>query len=245
MNNDTIPENFKIGDLNAYRIVEEVKRYKTLVDHLVIFVHWGEALLEIPNPNEVDLGKKLLAAGASLIVGSGPHVLQKIDIYGNGVIAYSLGNYIFDEFRLYPNANVAAKSSCILEVEFSKHSIESVNLIPIISSSGFVRIPTLNQVSVLEDNLKGLYQFTESDFYNRYPLWQRISDRLKMIWEDARRDPTEAFRKHIKVSYLQRAFIFFWQKYKFVMLVVVGVVFICGLFLFKLKRKSSIQINLK
>ena len=242
MNNNKIPEKFKIGDLLGESIFEDVKRYKALVDHLVIFVHWGEALLEIPNPKEADLAKKLLAAGASLIIGTGPHVLQKVDVYENGVIAYSLGNFIFDEFIIHPQANVAAKNSCILEVEFSKRSIESVNLIPIISHSGRVSIPTMNQVSAFEDHLKGLYSFTETDFYDHYELWQRISDRLKMVWEDARRNPVEAFNKNIKARYLRRAFFLFWQKYKYFVLVIAGVVFICGLLFFKLRRRKTIQV---
>lgn len=238
MNNDKLPEKYKIGELFAETIFEDVKRYKALVDHLVIFVHWGEALMEIPNPEEEDLAKKLLAAGAAVIIGTGPHVLQKVDIYENGVIAYSLGNYIFDEFMLYPQANAAAKTSCILEIEFSKSSIESVNLIPIITQSGSVSIPTLNEVSGIENHLKRLYRFTESDFYNRYQLWNRISDRLKMLWEDALQDPVWAFKNNIKASYLQRAFFILWQKYKYLLLVIACFVFISGLLSIKLRRRK-------
>ena len=135
MNNDKIPAKYLIGDLLAESILQDVKRYKALVDHLVIFVHWGEALMKMPNPKEEELAKELLAAGASVIIGTGPHVLQRIDIYENGVIAYSLGNYIFDEFIIHPQANVAARNSCILEIEFGKHSIESVNLVPVFNNN--------------------------------------------------------------------------------------------------------------
>jgi hypothetical protein len=240
-NNDKMPAKYKIGDLLAKNIFQEVKRYKALVDHLVIFVHWGEALMQMPDPKEEDLAKELLGAGASVIVGTGPHVLQRIDIYENGVIAYSLGNYIFDEFIIHPHANLAAKNSCILELEFSKQSIESVNLIPIITNSGRVSIPTINQVSGIEDRLKRLYEFNKSEFYDRYPLWKRIADRSKMVWEDARRNPVEAFNRNIKARYLQRAFILFWQKYKYVILVITGVVLICGLLFFKLRHRTIIH----
>jgi poly-gamma-glutamate synthesis protein (capsule biosynthesis protein) len=239
MNSDKLPAKYKIGDFLTDDMFEDVKNYKPLVDHLVVFIHWGEALLEIPNPKEENLAKKLLEAGASLILGTGPHVLQKIDIYDNGVVAYSLGNYLFDEFIVNPHANLLAKQSCILEVKFSKSSIERVHIFPILSSSGLVNIPTIKEVSAYGNHLEGLYRFTESDFYDRYELWKRISDRLRMIWDDLRRSPSEAFNKNIKFSYFKRTFSFLFKKYKHILLIIGGIVIVCGFLFFKLRRKHA------
>jgi hypothetical protein len=242
MNSDMLPKKFRIGDLDDRSIFEDIKKFLPLVDHLVISIHWGEALIEIPNPKEEDLAKKMLAAGASLIIGTGPHVLQKIGIYKNGVVAYSMGNYIFDPLDP-PQANFLSKKSSILQVEFSKSSIESVLLFPIFSSSGFVSIPAMNEISAFEDHLNNLYQYTESDFYNRYPLWKRISGRLRMVWEDMSHDPRGAIKKHFKVVYFQRALHVIWQKYKYILLLMCSATIFFGILFYRLRRKNALKFK--
>ncbi|MHC4843931.1 MAG: CapA family protein [Planctomycetota bacterium] len=243
MNNGEMPKPYRVGDFLVENVFEDIKRYKPLVDHLVISVHWGEALLEIPNPEEEKFAKNLFAAGVSLIIGSGPHVLQKIGIYDNGIVAYSLGNYIFDEFKTNPRANKLSKKSCILEVKFSKSAIESVRLFPILSNSGIVSIPTLKEVRIFEDHLKELSRYTESDYFERYELWKAISGRLKMAWKDARQNPLESFKKNLKPSYWWRAFLLLWRKYKYILLLIGGVAVACGFLFFKLRRRSAIHFN--
>jgi poly-gamma-glutamate synthesis protein (capsule biosynthesis protein) len=66
------------------------------VDYVVVSLHWGEEFVPRPSAGEVALGRSIIDAGASLVIGHHPHVLRPVELYGAGVIAYSLGNFAAD-----------------------------------------------------------------------------------------------------------------------------------------------------
>lgn len=76
--------------LNA-AIAEAEKTY----DHTIVFVHWGIERNERPEEYQRNLAKGYIEAGADLIVGCHPHVLQGFEYYQGVPIVYSLGNYLF------------------------------------------------------------------------------------------------------------------------------------------------------
>ncbi len=67
-------------------------------DHhrVIVLVHWGTEGRHHPAPWQRQAAHALVDAGADLVIGSHPHVLQPIERYRDGVIAYSLGNFVFD-----------------------------------------------------------------------------------------------------------------------------------------------------
>jgi poly-gamma-glutamate capsule biosynthesis protein CapA/YwtB (metallophosphatase superfamily) len=62
---------------------------------IVIILHWGTERATTPDRGQVAFAHSLIDAGADAVIGHHPHVLQGIERYGRGVIAYSLGNFIF------------------------------------------------------------------------------------------------------------------------------------------------------
>ena len=66
-------------------------------DFIIVFAHWGIEYKDKETKEQVVLGHELIDAGADLIIGSHPHVIQPIEIYKNKAIFYSLGNFIFDQ----------------------------------------------------------------------------------------------------------------------------------------------------
>jgi poly-gamma-glutamate synthesis protein (capsule biosynthesis protein) len=82
------------------RPVEEIEKASKEADLVVVLTHWGDERVQVPHPKEqVELGRRFIDAGADLIVGSHPHVLQGFERYGDGWIAYSLGNFIFTKSK--------------------------------------------------------------------------------------------------------------------------------------------------
>lgn len=78
------------------RPVETIRAAKQEADVVVVLVHWGEERMLTPEPDEqVELGHRFIDAGADLVIGSHPHVLQGFERYKDRWIAYSLGNFIF------------------------------------------------------------------------------------------------------------------------------------------------------
>ncbi len=63
--------------------------------YVVVILHWGTELATAPDRAQVTFAHALIDSGADAVIGHHPHVLQGIERYGRGVIAYSLGNFIF------------------------------------------------------------------------------------------------------------------------------------------------------
>lgn len=88
------------------QVLAAVKSARAQCDMLVISIHWGTEYATAPRPEDVDLAHKMLDAGASVIVGHHPHVLQPIETYTTSdgrtaVIFYSLGNFLSNQSRSY------------------------------------------------------------------------------------------------------------------------------------------------
>jgi poly-gamma-glutamate capsule biosynthesis protein CapA/YwtB (metallophosphatase superfamily) len=64
-------------------------------DYIVVNIHWGVEKSHIPEERQISLAHAAIRAGADLIIGHHPHVLQGIERYRGKIIAYSLGNFIF------------------------------------------------------------------------------------------------------------------------------------------------------
>ena len=67
------------------------------VDILVVSLHFGEEYQGNANDRQKKLAHLAIDSGAKIVVGHHPHVVQEVEQYKNGVIAYSLGNFIFDQ----------------------------------------------------------------------------------------------------------------------------------------------------
>lgn len=81
------------------------------VDVLVVALHWGEEYKTEANERQRRFARELIDAGADLIVGHHPHVAQEVEKVQGGIVAYSLGNFIFDQ-----NFSPATKQAQALEI---------------------------------------------------------------------------------------------------------------------------------
>ncbi len=69
----------------------------------VVNLHWGFEHTDVPAPFQRDLARRLVDAGASLIVGHHPHVPQGWEVYRDSPVFYSLGNFNFWQFDKEPS----------------------------------------------------------------------------------------------------------------------------------------------
>ncbi|MEA1929333.1 MAG: CapA family protein [Patescibacteria group bacterium] len=67
------------------------------VDVLVVSFHFGEEYQTEPSLRQRELARLAIDRGAKIVIGHHPHVTQGLEYYRNGLIAYSLGNFIFDQ----------------------------------------------------------------------------------------------------------------------------------------------------
>lgn len=75
---------------------EDVRRLRPLVDLVVLSLHFGLIYSDFPRREDQALARELCDLGAGIILGHHPHVLQGIEKRGGSLIAYSLGEILFD-----------------------------------------------------------------------------------------------------------------------------------------------------
>lgn len=80
----------------SVEIATDIARLKETVDHVIVSLHWGEEYVPTPSTGEVEMAQDFILAGATIILGHHPHVPRPVQEYRDGLIAYSLGNFISD-----------------------------------------------------------------------------------------------------------------------------------------------------
>lgn len=106
-------------------IEKDIKKAKQKNDIVIVSFHWGAELMTEPKEYQIKMGHNAIDWGATIVLGHHPHVLQGIELYKNGLIAYSLGNFAFGSY----SKNV--KDGMVLSVEFNKGGLNAAKIIPI------------------------------------------------------------------------------------------------------------------
>jgi len=86
-----------IAWLEKERMEKEIKEAKNQADLVIVSIHYGEEYFSKPTQFQISISQTAVDAGANLVIGHHPHVVQEIEKYKNGYIAYSLGNFVFDQ----------------------------------------------------------------------------------------------------------------------------------------------------
>ena len=121
-----------LSDFNLDTIKATINKLVDEGNLVVVSLHWGDEYEVLANASQREIAKGLIDAGASLIVGHHPHVVQELEQYGNGWVAYSLGNFIFDQSFSKETMEGAA-----LRVELEGQKITDARLIPVKISPDF------------------------------------------------------------------------------------------------------------
>jgi len=113
-------------------ISEDVRRAVEQADLVVVSLHAGNEYADEPSDTQRPLAQAALDAGATLVLGHHPHVLQRWERLGPSFIAYSLGNFVFDLdeddlAQLVP----APFQTVALKIHVSASGVEKVEPIPI------------------------------------------------------------------------------------------------------------------
>jgi len=80
-------------------VTEAVAALRPEVDFLIVSPHWGREHIPVPPQPVIDQAHAIAEAGADLILGHHPHVVQGMERFGDCLIVYSLGNFLFDMWQ--------------------------------------------------------------------------------------------------------------------------------------------------
>lgn len=99
-----------VNELDEEEASEAVRAARFQADAVVVSVHWGKEDQHEPTPRQREVASLLFEAGADLILGHHPHVLQPLEVSELGgrrvAVAYSLGNFISNQNRIYDAARM-------------------------------------------------------------------------------------------------------------------------------------------
>jgi hypothetical protein len=86
----------KINDFNPIKLLNRMTDYKKKNPEafLIVYIHWGYEFALFPQPADREWASRAIDIGVNVIIGIHPHLVQGIEKYNNGIIVYSLGNYI-------------------------------------------------------------------------------------------------------------------------------------------------------
>jgi poly-gamma-glutamate synthesis protein (capsule biosynthesis protein) len=109
----------------ASTTVAQIKAARKAGEIPVVYTHWGDEYLP-ETEFEKNLAHRFIDAGAEMVIGSHPHVVQDAEQYKGKYIYYSLGNFIFDQYM-----DDSVMHGLTIEVQFTREGVASVQEIPV------------------------------------------------------------------------------------------------------------------
>jgi len=115
-------------------VFSEIKKQKQAGCFVIVYPHWNYEWVDYPAPDERKKGHKLIDAGADIVVGAHPHIVQGFEIYKGKSIFYSLGNFVFKNTK-YTKQIPQYGRSFILKIILSSSHNYRTEIFPVYSSN--------------------------------------------------------------------------------------------------------------
>lgn len=132
--NDVVPSSYEAGENRAGTAFMNIKKMENAVylakgwaDFIIVSMHSGTEYTEKINQSQSSFAHAAIDAGAEMVIGHHPHIIQKAEIYNGKYILYSLGNFIFDQmWAIYTREGMIAK------IIFSSKGVEKIEFTPVL-----------------------------------------------------------------------------------------------------------------
>jgi poly-gamma-glutamate synthesis protein (capsule biosynthesis protein) len=169
-----VPSPLVVNILDRERVTEDISRAQELnPDIIVLCLHWGTEYDTIPSPQQHEMAEYFLSKGAGLVIGSHPHVIQKMVWYDDGsnypgkAVVYSLGNFVSNQRK--PLTDGGAIARIVLE---KKNGTVKV------ADAGYIL--TWVYTPVIEYRLK-FYTLPCSEFTQKPDFFRKKEDYIQMM----------------------------------------------------------------
>jgi poly-gamma-glutamate capsule biosynthesis protein CapA/YwtB (metallophosphatase superfamily) len=116
----------RVAMLDPKRVREDIAALAPRCDVVIVSMHAGTEYQPKPNDEQRRFAHAAIDAGAKIVVGHHPHVIQPVEEYGGGLILYSLGNLVFDQFQ-----RKETQIGRVVEAYFLGTALVKYNLIPV------------------------------------------------------------------------------------------------------------------
>jgi poly-gamma-glutamate synthesis protein (capsule biosynthesis protein) len=157
-------------------IITEVRKHAVEFDGiLVCSLHWGYEFMNEPSISQQKFAHDLIDSGVSLILGHHAHVVQGVELYKGGLIAYNLGNFIFD------HSEAETKDSFVLKVFFNRNGVEEYAIKPVLIGSDWCpRLAKSKEEERIKEHIHKLcFKLEKGDLLKDIELEKLASDYYK------------------------------------------------------------------
>ena len=120
---DAVASSSGIAITNQNKVEKYIRQARVSADVIVVSYHFGDEYKQFPNDFQKKWAKIAVDAGADIVVGGHPHVVEPLEKYKNVFIAYSLGNFVFDQYF-----STSTMSGGLLEVKIKDKKIVSADM---------------------------------------------------------------------------------------------------------------------
>lgn len=138
-------QKFAEGIISVYdykKVLKDIEKLRQCnFDYIFLILHWGDEFIHRPSALQIKQAHSFVDAGANFVICSHPHVVQPVEEYHNGLICYSLGNFVFD--MMIPKST---RIGMIVDIKLSKNGFSH--------QERFVRIGNKFFPSILDDTKK-------------------------------------------------------------------------------------------
>ena len=124
--------------LEAEYLRRDISAAGKLADHVLVGVNWGVEYVSNPVAYQRDLAGVAMEAGATFLFGNHPHWVQAIEHFGDQLVAYSFGNFIFDQ-----NWSIETTHGMLMELGFSRERLLGYRVRPVVIRAHSSQLPWL------------------------------------------------------------------------------------------------------
>lgn len=112
---------------DATEYLKVIKKTKSNCDYLVAYVHWGTEDSNVVEDYQKQMGRQYINAGADAVIGGHPHTLQGVEYYNGHPIAYSLGDFWF---------NNLTDETGVLDIRIDYEGLKNMSFVPCYRTNG-------------------------------------------------------------------------------------------------------------
>ena len=113
----------QFGGTTLSSVASRIEQLDNTHDWVIVYAHWGSEYTQDPTPAQRRAARRLANAGADIIVGSHPHVIQHSKTVNGARVYYSLGNFIFDQYW-----NKRVRCGAVVTLTFSQNEVRNTRI---------------------------------------------------------------------------------------------------------------------
>ncbi|SDW60566.1 CapA family protein [Paenibacillus sp. CF384] len=184
---------YAVSLIDEAKIISDIaKLRKAGADFITVVLHFGIEYQTQPNDAQKNLARKLIAAGADIIAGSHPHVVQPYEIVEaaepdgsvrKGLIIYSMGNFISNQRGDSKDYGVVFRVNIHKDGPTGRTSIQNVEALPTwvhrVTSKGVTNYNVVPLQQVIAS--KSLKDLSGADYSTLKQMYNQLMKRLKSM----------------------------------------------------------------